>query len=92
MAEAENYIENLTEVEDSNLQKLTEHLLCARQQARGRGGECKIPWSFGITAEGCTHSQGMCRRQDEDEKCFGQMNWPGEPSRSGLVPKSLHFY
>lgn len=43
MAEAENYTGTLTRVEDSSLRKLTEHLLCARQQAGGGGSEPKIP-------------------------------------------------
>lgn len=46
MAKAGNYIGTLTLMVESSLQKLTEHLLCARQQAGGRGGEHKIPPSF----------------------------------------------
>lgn len=48
MAKAENYIENLTPREHSNLQKLPAHLLCTRPWAGGkvRVGKNPVPQPF----------------------------------------------
>lgn len=102
MAKAENYTENLTPVEDSNLQKLTEHLLYIRHWARGvRRWVVRIRSHrhLRITAENFAHFQQICARAKiKLNSVLGTQTARGSQlkcrfriSRSALGPTSLHF-
>lgn len=96
MAEAEHDIENLTAAGGGGgwiqIYKNLLSTYSAPDSALGAGVvNVRAHGHVSITVEGCTHSQGMCWRQGEDEKCCGRMNWSGDLSRAGWVPKSLHF-